>query len=183
MKVSQWAEIRRLAEVEKLSQRAIARRLRCCQRTVKKALDMEQPPDETRRPERGSILDPYKPKIQALIEKCPELSAMRVLEELRKGVRTLRRKNHRAAGLPAADPSPGGGGFIRRCAMNRGRRCRWIGAIVERSAWATPPAVVGLRGRALLQPSVLPGILPLPTQGGILPVARSMPWSSSAAAR
>jgi transposase len=85
MKVSQWAEIRRLAEIEKLSQRAIARRLRCCERTVKKALDMPHPPDETRRPERGSILDPYKPKIQALVEKCPELSAMRVLEELRKG--------------------------------------------------------------------------------------------------
>lgn len=85
MQVSQWAEIRRLSEVEKLSQRAIARRLRCCQRTVKKALGMGQPPDETRRPERGSILDSYKPKIQALIEKYPELSAMRVLEELRKG--------------------------------------------------------------------------------------------------
>ena len=86
MKVSQWAEIRRLAEVEKLSRRAIARRLRCCERTVKKALDMSHPPDETRRAERGSILDPCKPKIQTLIEKCPELSAMRVLEELRKGV-------------------------------------------------------------------------------------------------
>ena len=85
MKVSQWAEIRRLSEVEKLSQRAIARRLRCCQRTVKKALGMGHPPDETRRPARGSILDPYKPKIQALIDKCPELSAIRVLEELRKG--------------------------------------------------------------------------------------------------
>lgn len=85
MKVSQWAEIRRLAEVEKLSQRAIARRLRCCQRTVKKALDLSHPPDETRRAERGSILDPYHPKIQALIDKFPELSAMRVLEELRKG--------------------------------------------------------------------------------------------------
>lgn len=85
MKVAQWAEIRRLAEIEKLSRRAIARRLRCCERTVKKALEMSQPPDETRRPARGSILDPYKPKIQALIERCPELSAIRVLEELRKG--------------------------------------------------------------------------------------------------
>ena len=84
MKVSQWAEIRRLAEVEGLSQRQIAARLRCCWRTVKKALEMEQPPDETRRTSRGSILDPYKPKIDALIAKYPELSAMRVLEEIRK---------------------------------------------------------------------------------------------------
>ena len=84
MKVSQWAEIRRLAEVERLSQRQIARRLRCCWRTVKKALAMEQPPDETQRARRGSILDPYKPKIDALIAKYPDLSAARVLEEIRK---------------------------------------------------------------------------------------------------
>ena len=44
MKVSQWAEIRRLAEVEGLSQRQIAERLNCCWRTVKKALAMQQPP-------------------------------------------------------------------------------------------------------------------------------------------
>ena len=49
MKVSLWAEIRRLAEVEGLPQRQIAERLRCCWRTVKKALAMQQPPDETRR--------------------------------------------------------------------------------------------------------------------------------------
>lgn len=85
MKVSQWAEIRRLAEVERLSQRQIAERLRCCWRTVKKALTMPHPPDETRRPQRGSILDPHKPKIDALIGKYPELSAVRVLEEIRKG--------------------------------------------------------------------------------------------------
>lgn len=84
MKVSQWAEIRRLAEVEGLSQRQIAARLRCCWRTVKKALDMEQPPDESYRVSRGSILDPYKPRIDALIAKYPVLSAMRVLEEIRK---------------------------------------------------------------------------------------------------
>ncbi len=84
MKVSQWAEIRRLAEVEGLSQRQIAERLHCCWRTVNKALAMEHPPDETRRPRRGSILDPYKEKIDALITKYPELSATRVLEEIRK---------------------------------------------------------------------------------------------------
>jgi transposase len=85
MKVSQWAEIRRLAEVERLSQRQITERLRCCWRTVKKALTMQHPPDETRRAPRSSILDPHKPKIDALIAKYPELSAVRVLEEIRKG--------------------------------------------------------------------------------------------------
>lgn len=85
MKVSQWAEIRRLTQIEKLSQRAIARRLSCCRMTVKKALAMDHPPDETKRTPRGSLLDPYKPKIAALVGKYPGLSAVRVLEEIRKG--------------------------------------------------------------------------------------------------
>lgn len=85
MKVSQWAEIRRLSQIEGLSKRAIARRLRCCQKTVKKALAMESPPDEDRAPERGSLLDRYKPQVDAIIAKYPELSAVRILEEIRKG--------------------------------------------------------------------------------------------------
>jgi transposase len=90
MKVSQWAEIRRLSQVEGLSLRAIGQRLRCCWRTVKKALAMERPPDESHRPERGSILDPYQPQIAALLAKYPELSAVRVLEELRRGPQPYR---------------------------------------------------------------------------------------------
>jgi len=85
MKVSQWAEIRRLIEVEKLSRRAIARRLGCCQRTVARALRLNQPPDEKRGPPRGSLLDPWKPKIDALLARYPELSAARVQEEICRG--------------------------------------------------------------------------------------------------
>jgi transposase len=85
MKVSQWADIRRLAQVDGLSQRAIARRLGCCRLTVKRALAMERAPDETKRPARGSLLDPYKSKMNDLVAKYPELSAVRVLEEIRKG--------------------------------------------------------------------------------------------------
>ena len=44
MNVALWAEIRRLAEIEKLSARAIARRLHCSWRTVAKAREWEQPP-------------------------------------------------------------------------------------------------------------------------------------------
>ena len=84
MKVSQWAEIRRLHEVERLSRRAIARRLGCCWRTVNKALSLEQPPDQTPR-RRGTILDPYHKTIDALIARYPNLSAVRVLEEISKG--------------------------------------------------------------------------------------------------
>lgn len=85
MNVSLWAEIRRLHEVEGLSQRAIARRLHCCRTTVGKALALSRPPDGTRRVSRGSALEPYKPKIDALVARCPELSAVRIWEEIGKG--------------------------------------------------------------------------------------------------
>ena len=85
MEVGLWAEIRRLKEVEKLTQRAIARRLHCCTKTVQKALKMREPPSQTPAKPAHSILDPYGPRIDALIDKYPELSAVRVLEEISKG--------------------------------------------------------------------------------------------------
>lgn len=85
MKVLFWAEVRRLHEVEGLSRRAIATKLRCCRETVGRALDMPQPPDERAGTKRGSILDPYKEKIDALVATSRNLSAVRVTEEIRKG--------------------------------------------------------------------------------------------------
>jgi transposase len=85
MKVSQWAEIRRLVEVEKLSHRAVALQLGCCRRTVARALRMDHPPVEKRSAPRGSLLDPYKPKMDALLARYPQLSAARVMEEIRRG--------------------------------------------------------------------------------------------------
>ena len=84
MKVGLWAEIRRLAEIEKLSARVIAQRLHCSWRTVALVLELEQPPA---RPvlNRVSRLDPYKAKIEALLTKYPELSAVRVHEEIARG--------------------------------------------------------------------------------------------------
>jgi transposase len=84
MKVAVWAEIRRLHEVERLPDRAIARRLHCCTKTVAKAWRMTQPPTEKPQP-RPSILAPYQARIDALIAKYPDLSAVRVLEEISKG--------------------------------------------------------------------------------------------------
>jgi transposase len=84
MKVGLWAEIRRLAEIEKLSARVISRRLHCSWRTVAQALALEQPlagPVLSR----GSRLDPYKAKIDALLAKYPDLSAVRVHEEIARG--------------------------------------------------------------------------------------------------
>lgn len=85
MKASLWAEIRRLHEIEGLSQAAIARQLGCCHKTVSKALKMDEPPRQTARPPRTHKLDRFKPQIDQLIDRYPHLSATRVLEEIAKG--------------------------------------------------------------------------------------------------
>ena len=85
MNVALWAEIRRLSEIERLSQRVIAQRLRCSRRTVKRALAMDRSPATAVRLARGSLLDRYRPQIDALLAKYPKLSAVRILEELRRG--------------------------------------------------------------------------------------------------
>ena len=77
--VEDWAEIRRLYEVEKRSKRAIARRLGIHRSTVTRALESDEPP-VYHRESRGSKLDPYKPKIHALLAREPTLSGVRILE-------------------------------------------------------------------------------------------------------
>jgi transposase len=83
MEVGKWAEIRRLFEVEKLSRREISRRLHCGRTTVNAALGLESPAfgEKTAR---ASILDPYKAVIDGIIAKHPNLSAVRVREEIAK---------------------------------------------------------------------------------------------------
>ena len=84
MKVALWAEIRRLAEIEKLSGRLIARQLHCSRHTVTAALGQEQPPAR-QAARRGSLLTPYLDQIQQLLAKYPELSAVRIREEIARG--------------------------------------------------------------------------------------------------
>lgn len=91
MKVSLWAEIRRLHEVERLTDRAIARRLHCCTKTVAQAWRMTQPPTEKPKP-RASILAPHQAHIESLIANYPDLSAVRVLEEISQGENGYRGK-------------------------------------------------------------------------------------------
>jgi transposase len=79
LKVEEWAEIRRLHKVEGLSQRAIAERLGLNRRTVAKALVAPEP-SRYQRSSGGSILDPYKSKIHALLSEDPKLRAVRILE-------------------------------------------------------------------------------------------------------
>ena len=84
MEVALWAEIRRLHEVERLTARAIARHLHCCTKTVSKALKMSLPTGPTRTPLEG-MLDPYRPQIEALVARYPDLSAVRITEEISRG--------------------------------------------------------------------------------------------------
>ena len=84
MKVALWAEIRRLSEIEKLSGRVIARRLHCSRDTVAAALEMQQPPSSQTIP-RASVLDPYLDRIKELLAKYPDLSAVRIREEIARG--------------------------------------------------------------------------------------------------
>ena len=84
MKVALWAEIRRLAEIEKLSGRLIARRLHCSRHTVAAALKLQQPP-APRAARRASVLDPYLDRIKELLARYPDLSAVRLREEIARG--------------------------------------------------------------------------------------------------
>lgn len=84
MNVALWAEIRRLHEIEKLSGRAIARRLNCSRDTVAKALGLDHPIARAPRAAgpRSNILAPFVAKIDALVTRYPDLTAVRVREEI-----------------------------------------------------------------------------------------------------
>jgi len=84
MNVALWAEIRRLAEIEKLSGRMIAQRLHCSRHTVAAALAMPQPPAREAR-HRAGLLDPYLGQINDLLARYPKLSAVRIREEIARG--------------------------------------------------------------------------------------------------
>jgi transposase len=84
MKVALWAEIRRLSEIDRLSGRVIARRLHCSRDTVAAALEMQQPPSSQTIP-RVRVLDPYLDRIKELLAKYPDLSAVRIREEIARG--------------------------------------------------------------------------------------------------
>lgn len=84
MNVALWAEIRRLTEIDQLSGWQIAKRLHCSRHTVAAALKMEQPPTPAAA-RRASLLDPYVEQIQKLLAKYPDLSAVRIHEEIARG--------------------------------------------------------------------------------------------------
>lgn len=81
--VEDWAEIRRLHKVEKLSKRAIARRLGLHRKTVNRALDNDEPPSYQRRQLRESLLAPYQAKIHALLSQEPKLSGVNIYNNIK----------------------------------------------------------------------------------------------------
>ena len=99
-----WAEIRRLAEIEKLSGWAISRRLHCSRRTVAAARRLDQPP-AAKVVRRASLLDSHRAKIDALVAKYPELSAVRICEEISSRPRWLYRQCQYSPPLPADGPA------------------------------------------------------------------------------
>ena len=92
-RVEQWAEIRRMHGVERLSIREISRRTGLHRKTVRRALASETPPRHARAPA-ASKLDPFRdwiceqlredPRIQSLrLRRWPPSVAMRAANDLR----------------------------------------------------------------------------------------------------
>ncbi len=82
--VEQWAEIRRMKFVEKLSIHEIQRRTGLHRKTIRRALESDEPPGYGPRAKRQSKLDPFIETIEELLEDEPTLSGVRVREEIEK---------------------------------------------------------------------------------------------------
>ncbi len=83
MNIETWAYIRHLFFVEKLPKKAISRKLNLDIKTVRRAIKRETFSYGRQRP-RGSKLDGFKQKIEALLKSYPSLSAVRIYEEIQK---------------------------------------------------------------------------------------------------
>ncbi|MGH2555635.1 MAG: IS21 family transposase [Actinomycetota bacterium] len=80
--VHDWAEVHRLFHREQLSKAAIARRLGMDRHTVSRLLGRSAPPQYVRAA-KGSMLDPHREEIAAMLDADPEVPATVILEHLR----------------------------------------------------------------------------------------------------
>lgn len=78
--MEQWAEIRRLHLVEKVSIKEVARRTGLARNTVRAALRSQEPPRYERAAGRASKLDPFKGEIEELLRRDPRLPGPRIME-------------------------------------------------------------------------------------------------------
>lgn len=81
VRVEQWAEIRRLYFVKRLSIKEIARRTGHGRNTIRRALRSAEAP-RYRRPPRSSKLDPFRDEVHRLLRADPRLPGKRVRELL-----------------------------------------------------------------------------------------------------
>jgi transposase len=77
--VQQWAEIRRMKFVEGLSAHEIHRRTGLHRKTIRRALESDEPP-RYERPARPSKLDPFREEIKRLLQEDPQIPAKRIRE-------------------------------------------------------------------------------------------------------
>lgn len=78
--VEQWAEVRRLVLVEKLSQREVVRRTGLARDTVARLVALERPPVYAARPRVASKLDPFRDWIVAELADDLTLTSQRLRE-------------------------------------------------------------------------------------------------------
>ncbi len=82
--VEQWAEIRRMKHVERLSQGEIHRRTGIHRDTVRRALASPRPPSYGPRPKLASKRNHYRAEIERLLDDDATLSCVRIREEISK---------------------------------------------------------------------------------------------------
>lgn len=82
-KVQEWAEVHRLHGVEQMSKAAIAARLGMSRNTVARLLSLREPP-RYERGSTGSMLDPFKDEIAAMLGEDAKAPATVMLQHLRR---------------------------------------------------------------------------------------------------
>lgn len=81
--VHDWAEVRRLHDVEGMSKAAIAAKLSMSRNTVARLVALTEPPRYERAPA-GSQLDPFKEQVAAMLVEDPRVAATVITERLRR---------------------------------------------------------------------------------------------------
>ncbi len=79
IEVHEWAEIRHLWFVEKVSKREISRRTGRHRDTVRRAIESADPPNY-RRPQKLSKLEPFKDEIRRLLSEDSAMPSQRIRE-------------------------------------------------------------------------------------------------------
>jgi len=80
--VQQWAEIRAMKAVERLSIKEITRRTGRSRNTIRQVLRSPEPPSYGPRLQRPSKLDPHKDKIHELLKKDPKIPSQVIRERI-----------------------------------------------------------------------------------------------------